>query len=240
MRFSIDVGSELELKLYQAVLLYKNDHGNRHMATVHGVVQQTKDGSPLLGAGQLLSTASLRELARQLGTGCPVEFLPDQVVARTPDLLAWWTPAAVRPMFFRTGSELEGISGKRFPHPALLFVVRSNVLYVRALSASRRPRPDSKLAAAPYWNIDSLNGAVCAGTMRAPKSLTVTSIAAWQQAFFQSEFTHPGGGGRLTKRRGGTAALWKSLSGKERFPISTLIELEALNQYLKRLETERR
>jgi PRTRC genetic system protein B len=236
MRFSIDVGSELELKLYQAVLIYKNDHGNRHMATVHGVVQQNGDGSPVLGAGQLLSTASLRELARQLGTGCPVEFLPDQVVARTPDLLAWWTPAAVRPMFFRTGSELEGISGKRFPHPALLFVVRSNVLYVRALFASRRPRPDSKLAAAPYWNIDSLNGAVCAGTMRAPKSLTVTSMAAWQQAFFQSEFTHPGGGGRLTKRRGGTTALWKSLAGEEPFPLSTLIELETLNQYLKARE----
>ena len=150
MRFSIDVGSELELKLYQAVLLYKNDHGNRHMATVHGVVQQDNDGSPVLGAGQLLSTASLRELASQLGTGCPVEFLPDQVVARTPDLLAWWTPAAVRPMFFRAGSELEGISGKRFPHPTLLFVVRSNVLYVRALSASRRPRPDSKPRKAPH------------------------------------------------------------------------------------------
>ena len=44
MRFSIDVGSELELKLYQAVLLYKNDHGNRHMATVHSVVQQHSDG----------------------------------------------------------------------------------------------------------------------------------------------------------------------------------------------------
>jgi hypothetical protein len=58
MRFSIDVGSELELKLYQAVLLYKNDHGNRHMATVHGVVQQNGDGSPVLGAGQLLSTAA--------------------------------------------------------------------------------------------------------------------------------------------------------------------------------------
>src|SRR5271165_4709169 len=91
MRFSIDVGSELEVKLYQAVLLYRNDHGNRQMATVHGVVQQNGDGSPVLGAGQLLSTASLRELARQLGTGCPVEFLPDQVVARTPDVLAWWT-----------------------------------------------------------------------------------------------------------------------------------------------------
>jgi len=228
------------LKLYQAVLLYKNDHGNRFMATVHGVVQQDSDGNPVLGAGQLLSTASLRELARQMGTGCAVEFLPDQVVARTPDLLAWWTASAVRPMFFRAGSELEAISGKRFPHPALLFVVRNHVLYVRALSASRRPSTDSKLAAAPYWNIDS-NGAVCAGTMRTPKSLTVTSIAAWQQAFFQSEFTHPGGGGgRLTKRRGGTTALWKSLARKERFPISTLIELEPLEKYLKRLETERR
>src|SRR5664279_2702400 len=85
-----------------------------------------------------------------------------------------------------------------------------------------------------------LIGAVCAGTIRIPKSVTVASIPAWQQAFFQSEFTHPGGGGRLTKRRGGTAALWKSLAGKERFPISTLIELEPLDKYLKRLETERR
>jgi PRTRC genetic system protein B len=164
-----------------------------------------------------------------------VKFLPGQVVARTPEVLAWWTPAAVRAMFFRAGSELEGVSGKRFPHPALLFVVRNGVLHVRALSSSRRPGADSKLAAAPYWNIDS-NGAVCAGTMRTPKSLTVTSMAAWQQAFFQSEFTHPGGGGRLTKRRGGTTVLWKSLAGKERFPLSTLVEREVLNQYLKRLE----
>src|SRR5271157_2113034 len=239
MRFSIDVGSEFELKLYQAVLLYRNDHGNRLMATVHGVVQKETDGTPLLGSGQLLSTASLRELARQLGTGCPVEFLPDHVVARTPDLLAWWTPAAVRPMFFRDGSELEGISGKRFPHPALLFVVRSSVLYVRALFATQRPGPDSKLAAAPYWNIDR-NGAVCAGTMRAPKSLTVNSIAAWQHAFFQSEFTHPGGAGRLTKRKGGTAALWKSLARKNIFPRSTLIDMEPLNEYLRKLEAAQR
>lgn len=239
MRFGIDVGSELELKLYQAVLLYRNDHSNRYMATVHGVVQKDPSGTPVLGAGELLNTASLRELSRQLGTGCPVEFLPDQVVARTPDMLAWWTRAAVRPMFFRSGSELADISGKPFPHPALLFVVRNAALYVRGLPVSRRPGPDTKVAAAPYWNVDG-DGAVCAGTMRTPKSLTVTSMAAWQQAFFQSEFTHPGGGGRLTKRCGGTAALWKSLAGKARFPLSTLIELEPLEKYLKRLETARR
>jgi hypothetical protein len=64
MRFSIDVGSELELKLYQAVLLYKNDHGNRYMATVHGVVQQNGDGSPILGAWPEITpdeSASIRQ-----------------------------------------------------------------------------------------------------------------------------------------------------------------------------------
>jgi hypothetical protein len=76
--------------------------------------------------------------------------------------------------------------------------------------------------------------------MRTPKSLTVASIAAWQQAFFQSEFTHPGGAGRLTKRRGGTKALWKSLAGMKRFPQSTLVEVEPLEEYLERLEDGRR
>ena len=104
MRFSIDVGSELELKLYQAVLLYRNDHGNRFMATVHGVVQKEPDATPLLGSGQLLSTAALRELTKQLGTSCPAGFLPDLIVARTPELIAWWTPAAIRTLFFREGS----------------------------------------------------------------------------------------------------------------------------------------
>jgi len=239
MRFSIDVGSELELKLYQAVLLYRNDHGNRFMATVHGVVQKETDGTPLLGSGQLLSTAALRELAKQIGTSCPAESLPENVIARTPELIAWWAPATIRPMFFRDSSELAGISGKLFPHPALLFVARNGTLFVRALPSNHRPGPDTRLVAAPYWNIDS-NGAVCAGTMRAPKALTVASIPAWQQAFFQSEFTHPGGAGRLTKRKGGTAALWKSLARKKIFPRSTLIEMEPLNEFLRKLEAAQR
>jgi PRTRC genetic system protein B len=183
--------------------------------------------------------AGLRELTNRLGTGCPVEVLPQEVLARTPDMLAWWTPAASRTMFFRVKSELADVSGKFFPHPALLFAVSHGVLHVRALAASCRPNNSTMLAAAPYWNIDD-NGAVCAGTMRVPKSLTVASIAAWQQAFFQSEFTHPGGAGRLTKRRGGTAALWKGLAGKALFPQSMLVEMEPLEEYLKRLEGTRR
>ena len=237
MRFGIDVGSELELKLYQAVLLYRNDHGNRVMATVHGVVRTLTNCPPALGAGQLLSTTALRELTKQLGARSQAEYLPENVIARTPELIAWWAPASVRPMFFRDGSELADVSGKLFPHPPLLFAVGNGVLFVRALDESKRPTADTKLAAAPYWNIDS-DGKVCAGTMRVPRSASVSSIPAWQQAFFQSGFTHPGGAGRLTRRKGGTSVLWKSLAGKSRFPRSALIEMETVNDYLRKLEVE--
>jgi hypothetical protein len=64
-------------------------------------------------------------------------------------------------------------------------------------------------------------------------------MAAWEQAFFQSEFTHPGGAGRLTKGKGGTAALWKSLAREKCFPLTTLIEAESLAAYLRALETRR-
>lgn len=238
MRFSIDVGGELELRLHQAILLYRNEQASRHMATVHCIVQSASDGAPVLGAGQLMTTAVLRELACTLGTACQAEFLPEQVVARTAELLAWWTPAMIRPMFFRTGSELADVSGQRFPHPALLLVERAGSLYVRALRSRERPNADTKLCAAPYWNIGN-DGAVCAGTMRVPKSAGVTAMAAWEQAFFQSEFTHPGGAGRLTKRKGGAAALWKSLAGKSTFPLITLVQTESLAAYLRALETRR-
>jgi PRTRC genetic system protein B len=141
-------------------------------------------------------------------------------------------------MFFR-----EDLSLPAFPANSFLILpaVRGAQQWSSVCSGASEqpPRPDARLAAAPYWNIDS-NGAVCAGTMRAPKSLTVASIPAWQQAFFQSEFTHPGGAGRLTKRKGGTAALWKSLAGKKIFPRSTLIEMEPLNEYLRKLEAAQR
>lgn len=191
MRFSIDVGHELELKLNQAVLLYRNDHGNRFMATVHGVVQTDTNGAPVLSPGQLLSTAALLELMKQLGSSSHAEYLPDSVIARTPELIAWWAPASVRPMFFRQSSELADVSGKLFPHPALLFAVRSNVLFVRALPENKRPLADTKLGSAPCWNIDT-NGMVCVGTMRVPKSLSVASIPTWQQAFFQANLRIPG------------------------------------------------
>ena len=240
MRFGIDVGSELELKLYQAVLLYRNDHGNRVMATVHGVMQTDTNGAPALGAGQLLSTAALRELTKQLGTSSQAEYLPDNVIARTPELIAWWAPASVRPMFFR-----QWLGAGRCFRQALSSsrsAIRSSQQRAIRARASGKPKTQSPI---PNWQqrptgTSTTTEGYARGPCAFPSRFRSLPFPAWQQAFFQSEFTHPGGAGRLTTRKGGTTALWKSLVGKKRFPSSALIETETVQDYLRKLEAERR
>jgi PRTRC genetic system protein B len=234
MRLHLDLGDVIELKLDQALLVYTNQQRSRHMVTVHAV-QHAENRSPVLGAGTLLSMETLRGLAKQLGSGTLLECLPENVIARTADVLAWWSPAAVRPMFFGAGSELAGVSGEQFPHPPLLFVVARGILYVRALYENRRPQAASRLAVAPYWNTSG-NGKVCHGTMQVPKGMSSASIPRWEAAFFQSEFTHPGDAVKLTRRKGGVVPLWQSLAGLRRFPIRTLIAAGTVIEYLKELE----
>ena len=58
--------------------------------------------------------------------------------------------------------------------------------------------------------------------MRAPDESTVASMAQWEQAFFESEFTHIYGSGHFTRHAGGVASLWRFLAGKSTFPAESL------------------
>ena len=141
-------------------------------------------------------------------------------------------------MFFRNGSS--------WPiFPASSFHIQ--LCYSRSITTcfscgpfwkDKRPEADTKLAAAPYWNIDH-EGKVCAGTMRVP-SLSVASIPLWQQAFFQSEFTHPGGSRPLDQAERRNNRIVEESRGQERFPRSALIDTETVQEYLRKLEAERR
>ena len=51
---------------------------------------------------------------------------------------------------------------------------------------------------------------------------TVASMAQWEQAFFESEFTHIYGSGHFTRHAGGVVGLWRSLPGKSAFPADQL------------------
>ena len=234
MNCSVDLGGSELLTLHGAVLVYRSRSGRRAFAAWHPAHLEP-DGAPSLGAGEPLTTAFLRRLADGLGSQLRPEILPENVLVRTPDRLVWWVPAQQRVMFFPDADpKLAQLSGKRFPHPALVFKVSGRQLSIRALVRDRRPGESTMLKTAPYLNVNEAS-VCCQGSMRSPEGTSVDTIAGWESAFFQSEFTHVYGAVRLTSHRGGFVGLWTSLAGKQQFSTQFLTDArETLRSFAER------
>jgi PRTRC genetic system protein B len=227
----VRIGNNRIFMLKHAVLVYQE--GTRAFATLHEV-KQRPDQASYLCAGQSVTIGFLESLAKSLGASMAAEFLPDHVLARTPDLIAWWTPAKARLMFFGDGdAKARDLNGKVYPHPPLMFMIHGRELFVRALAENSRPKSDACLHNAPYWNTDAA-GRVCLGSMRVPNEVSASSLQEWEEAYFASEFTHPSGAVRLTTHPGGFYGLWLSLAGrKHRFPVKFLADSrQTLRQFI--------
>ena len=233
MQAYVAIGANCEFKLSEAVLIYRAGVEGA-FASLHRV-KQADDGVPYLAAGEPLTTAFVRTLAQGLGAQVKPEIFPENILARTPDLLVWWSRPQQRVMFFGgSDGEARKISGLVFPHPALVFKVLGKDLFVRAMATTSRPGPETPLKTAPYWNTDS-RGLVCVGSMRVPESSDIASMHAWEDGYFQSEFTHAAGAVRLASHPGGFIGLWRSLVGKKGFPVQYLTDAgETLHDFVAR------
>lgn len=230
MKVEIAIGEMHRFELRDALLIYRENR--RSFITQHTVTAQLQ-GPPLLGPAQPLTTAFIEDLAESLSGGATAEVLPECVLAKTDRMIAWWTPRCVRRMFFENAEgKAERLNGKVFPQPALVWRVAQGDLKIRALCENKRPGAETALAVAPYWNLSD-DGRVCLGSMRSPETVSVTSIGAWEQGFYESAFTHANVG-RVTRHKGGHGALWTELAGKRRpFPIDALIRLpQTLAQFI--------
>jgi PRTRC genetic system protein B len=233
MNAHVRIGDNRIFSLKQAVLLYQE--GSRAFATLHEVKCRRHE-APYLCAGQSVTMGFLETLAAGLGANIAAEVLPDHVLARTPELIAWWSRAQRRLMFFGDGSaDRKKLNGKMYPHPALLFMIHGRELFVRALANDCRPAADTPLKNAPYWNTDA-HGRICLGSMRVPEEVSVGSLSGWEKAYFASEFTHPSGAVRLTTHPAGFLGLWSSLAGrKQNFPLNFLADSkQTLQEFLER------
>jgi PRTRC genetic system protein B len=231
MKVEIAIGETHRFMLREALLVYRENQ--RSFITRHDVTVQ-KEGPPVLGAAQLLTTNFVENLTESLGGSAAAEVLPTNIVAKSDRMIAWWTPRRRRQMFYEN-SEGKAISlnGRFFSQPPLAWRVTHGDLKIRALRENKRPCGETTLAVAPFWNLSD-DGRVCLGSMRCPESSSVVSIERWEQSFYESAFTHANVG-RLTRHPGGFEALWDSLSGKRsNFPVDALIALpQTLTQFVK-------
>ena len=227
MNTSVNIGSSQNFQLSRVLLVYGTSDYNgfpyRHpFICLHDAIHESD--TVRLSEGQLVTPTMLGELTKGLGQSVPTEILPEEVLVRTAEKIVWWTPTQNRILFFsdRGGDPLlKQLNGKSYPQPALVFKASGSRLWVRALAEDERPSAETRLYRAPYWNCYD-DGSVCTGSMKIPRQKSVTTIAAWEQGFFQSEFTHAAGVARSTLHPGGLLALWRSVQGEKRFPIRSL------------------
>ena len=98
MQAYVNIGANCEFRLSEAVLVYRAGGGGAS-ASLHRV-KQTDDEAPFLAPGEPLTTAFVRALAQGLGAQVKPEVLPESVLARTPDMLVWWSRPQRRVIFF--------------------------------------------------------------------------------------------------------------------------------------------
>lgn len=222
MKVEIAIGEMHRFELSDALLIYRENR--RSFITWHTVTAQ-KQGPPLLGPAQPLTTAFVEDLAVSLSGGARAEVLPKNVLAKTDRMIAWWTPRRVRRMFFENAEgKAQQLSGRLFPQPPLVWKVAHGDLKIRGLCENERPNAKTTLAVAPFWNLSD-DGSVCLGSMRCPESASSGSIEAWERGFYESTFTHANVG-RLTRHEGGHDALWAKLADRRRpFHNDALIRL---------------
>ena len=111
MEIHVSIGENRRFELREALLVYGDRQ--RSFVTRHRVVLH-QNGPPTLEASQPLTMAFVESLAHSLYGGSPAEVLPEHVLAKGDRMIAWWTPACRRQMFYQN-SELKA-ARTQWPH----------------------------------------------------------------------------------------------------------------------------
>ena len=233
--FGLTTG-ETNIALSQAILVYTNEpraHSGTGVsalyATVHPVQNFGTEASPnfQIAPGSPLTQEALigmfEHLAKQHSLN--TDIIPESVLSISADHMVWWMPSGERNVFFNN-AEL-GKRSAKVPHPALMFAVVKGAWYVFALATNERPKAETALQFAPYFNVyDSC--AICTGSARVPRGISAAATAKWENAFFNSEFTHINGQKKKATHPRGEYALWKELldGAYKTFPVEYLAPTE--------------
>jgi PRTRC genetic system protein B len=234
--FSLTTG-ESNIAASQAIMIY-TDEPKAHSgtgpaalyATVHPVKNFGTDAKPnfQLAPGSPLTREALLAMFEELAKkhSLNTDIIPEHVLSISADHMVWWMPAGERNVYFNN-KEL-GKRAAKVPHPALMFAVVKSQWYVFALAKNERPTAETQLHFAPYFNVyDSC--AICTGSAQVPRGISADATAKWENAFFESEFTHINGQKKKATHPRGEYALWKELLDGvySTFPVEFLASAES-------------
>ncbi len=185
MQSSLSAGTNRSYDLTAALLVYGSE-----IATLHQPVLD--NGRLTLGEGTPLTEDALRDLIRTVQPNPALEIFPESLLYRDAATTVWFTRAMTRRMWF---NKLPALNRQILHQPPCVWAVKSERLFVRALSSRRRPTLNASLLVAPFWNVDG-RGLVCTGSMARPATTTTATLGDWVDGLFNSSFTHANPGFR--------------------------------------------
>jgi PRTRC genetic system protein B len=173
-----------------------------------------------IGPGELLTRAAWADLLAEVGRSdeggeTPLRRLTNpHLLYSDPSRILWWSPRRRQTIYFRTGRKAfdEAVNGEEVNHPSLLFLATASNLYIYALQGRQRPDETTPVFAAPYFNVYA-DGHMCRGNITLPDRANPADIPLWEDAFFQTNFTHSNRGDNLTAYLGGHDGAWKAAIG---------------------------
>lgn len=217
-----DMGGGAEFHPAHAVIVYRaNDGSGRRYVTV----SDFRGGTALSGERPATESMIREVIGEALPAATTRALLHPRLLGAGAAWALWYSPPAVRTLFWTPGRGADDLSGRDFPQPPLLWKVVAGQLSIAALSTDARPDGSTVLCHAPYWNVYP-DGSVCTGTMARPDGSPASRIDAWEAAFYASAFSHPNcrQGGVLGQ--GGVIGLWRDHLRRKRFDTARLVSME--------------
>ncbi|WP_175981313.1 PRTRC system protein B [Burkholderia sp. BCC1630] len=213
--------TEAHLELDSALLLYRNSAETQVYVTRHAA--RVVDGVPTLLAGEPVTERQLAAFAAAASKRVAQQgFVHERVIFAGSGVVAWWMPAGVRHVWFKSDKPLGTRAGPAH-QPALLFIAQGDSRHVFALAESARPQRETRLFQAPYYNVYS-SGSVCTGNVEIAKQPNAADVEQYEDEFFRSRFTHPNAPKLI--QGGSISTLWRQLLDGAVFPIDRLVALD--------------
>ena len=235
MTFEVQDCGAQSVSLQKAILLYgQTGYQNISYATIHPV-DCVKDGAPVIRAGRPADRDSLKAVCASLMESARVRsgILPDNVLSLGLEHVVWWSRPGMHTHFFDCRQSADGAVsvGKRAgtaPTPGLIFVAKQQNMWVYAVKSDARPDADTPLYHAPYMNVWE-DSRLCVGSMPLPDSTMAESVSTWENAFWNSSFSHPNHPKPLNYKGGIHAFSLDLLSNKFRkFPQRVLRPIKGM------------
>ena len=137
--------------------------------------------------------------------------------------MVWYRPEEIRVLHH--AKQLKITTGKAWV-PPMVYVADKNQLSVYALAIAGRPKENTRLFLAPFFNVGD-DGSVCLGNARVKKPIEKTYLSLmqyWEDLFWLSEFSHVNGSKKVKSED--LAEVWRRLlKSKTRRKWSDIDEL---------------